>query len=211
MGVKISALPTATTPTGTEVIPLVQSSTTKQVALNSTPVSVFSSTVAAAQFPILTGDVTTPGASLTTTIAANAVTNTKMATMAANTVKANMTAGSAAPTDVAANAVVAVGSQTVSGSTATVTPGNNAQVNITLQASTTLTIGNGATDGQILKLRLLQDNSGSRTVAFDSSVVFGTDITSFTATTTANKVDLVGLLWDATKTKWLFLTYARGF
>lgn len=59
-------------------------------------------TLQAAQFPTLTGDVTTPGASLATTIAANAVTNAKMATMAANTVKANATGGSATPTDVTA-------------------------------------------------------------------------------------------------------------
>lgn len=48
----------------------------------------------------LVGDVTTTG-TVTTTIAANAVTNAKLATMAANTVKTNATAGSATPTDVA--------------------------------------------------------------------------------------------------------------
>jgi hypothetical protein len=45
----------------------------------------------AAQFPALTGDVTTPGGSLATTIAANAVTNAKAAQMAADTVKCNGT------------------------------------------------------------------------------------------------------------------------
>lgn len=69
-------------------------------------------TLAAANFPALTGDVTTSAGSLATTIAANAVTNAKMATMAANTVKANATAGSATPTDVAlaANQFLARGS-----------------------------------------------------------------------------------------------------
>lgn len=47
----------------------------------------------------LTGDVTSVGNA--STIAANAVTNAKMATMGANTVKANVTGGSAVPTDVA--------------------------------------------------------------------------------------------------------------
>ena len=55
----------------------------------------------AAQEPASTGDVTNTAGSLARTIAANAVTNAKLATMAANTVKANATAGAAVPTDIA--------------------------------------------------------------------------------------------------------------
>jgi hypothetical protein len=48
----------------------------------------------------LTGDVTGTGTgSFAATIAANAVTNAKMATMATNTIKANVTGGTAIPTD----------------------------------------------------------------------------------------------------------------
>jgi hypothetical protein len=53
-----------------------------------------------ASHPALTGDVTTPSGSIATTIAANAVTNAKMATMAAWTLKANNTSGAATPTDI---------------------------------------------------------------------------------------------------------------
>jgi hypothetical protein len=65
------------------------------------PTTLLSGTLQAAQLGALTGDVTTPGGSYAATIAPNAVTNAKMATMAANTVKGNATGGSAVPTDVA--------------------------------------------------------------------------------------------------------------
>jgi hypothetical protein len=53
------------------------------------------------QRPALTGDVTAPANSNALTIANNAVTNAKAADMAANSIKANPTAGSADPQDVA--------------------------------------------------------------------------------------------------------------
>jgi hypothetical protein len=58
-----------------------------------------SGTLQAAQFPALTGDVTTPGGSLSTTIAANAVTNAKAAQMPANTLKGNNTGAPANAAD----------------------------------------------------------------------------------------------------------------
>ena len=55
----------------------------------------------ASQMPAFTGDVTTVGGSITTTIAANAVTNAKAAQMAAYTIKGNATGGTANATDIA--------------------------------------------------------------------------------------------------------------
>ena len=71
-------------------------------------------TLLAAQFPALTGDVVTTAGSLATTITANAVTNTKLAQMAALTLKGNNTALTANAADLTATqalAVLGVGSQ----------------------------------------------------------------------------------------------------
>lgn len=54
-------------------------------------------TLQAAQFPTLTGDVTTAGGALATTIAAAAVTLAKMANLAANSIIGNNTGGAATP------------------------------------------------------------------------------------------------------------------
>lgn len=51
------------------------------------------------QMPALTGDVTTSAGSVATTISPNVVTNAKLATMATHTIKANLTGGTANPTD----------------------------------------------------------------------------------------------------------------
>lgn len=62
-------------------------------------------TIQAAQFPALTGDVTTSAGSLSTTIANNTVTNIKMAGMADGTIKGNISGSGNNPSD---NTITAV-------------------------------------------------------------------------------------------------------
>ncbi len=66
-------------------------------ALNASNIS--SGTLPGARMPALTGDVTSTINTVATTIAANAVTNAKLATMPTLTVKCNATGSTAVPTD----------------------------------------------------------------------------------------------------------------
>lgn len=64
--------------------------------------------LAAARFPALTGDVTTSSGAIATTIAADAVTNSKAANMATATIKGRTTAGTGDPEDLTAAQAAAV-------------------------------------------------------------------------------------------------------
>lgn len=65
-------------------------------------------TLQAAQMPALTGQVTTPGASLATTIAASTVANSNLAQMAADTFKGNNTGSAANPVDMTVSQAIAL-------------------------------------------------------------------------------------------------------
>jgi len=96
-------------------------------------------TLQAAQFPALTGDVTTSAGSLSTTIANGAVTLAKMATLAANSVIGNATGSTATPT--------AVGMvSTATASTVLFRDGNaNSQLNNLIENVTTTATAGGTT------------------------------------------------------------------
>ena len=145
------------------------------------------------------------GGELDVTDGTNSVASTTTLTMEAGLVGGS--AGSATWTPAALN----VDAITISGSTQTLTPGvATGKYKLTLEADVTFTMS-GGTDGMVVLLELIQDATGSRTVAFDSSVVFGTDITSFTATTTPSLVDYVLLQYSGALSKWCFMSYVRGF
>lgn len=69
----------------------------------------------------------------------------------------------------------------------------------------------GGLDGQKVLVEFIQDATGSRTVTFDSSIRFGTDITSITLTTTASKMDRIGFVYNATANKYDVVAVVKGF
>jgi hypothetical protein len=83
-------------------------------------------------------------------------------------------------------------------------------IRVTLTGNITIT-NSGAVDGQKCVLELLQDGTGSRTVAFTGETRYGTSIPSFTATTTASKLDRVGFIYTGVTSKYDVLAISKGF
>lgn len=84
-------------------------------------------------------------------------------------------------------------------------------IRISLTGNVTSLGFTGGKDGQKIIVELIQDATGSRTVAFDSSVRFGTDLTSVTLTTTASKKDRIGLIYDGVASKYDVIAFVKGF
>lgn len=82
---------------------------------------------------------------------------------------------------------------------------------ITMTGNITTTTMTGALDGQKMILELIQDSTGGRTISFGSNVRFGTDLTSITLSTAANKMDRVGLIYNSAASKYDVIAFVKGF
>ena len=83
---------------------------------------------------------------------------------------------------------------------------------LTLTASTA-TMGNptNPVDGQNIKMQLTQDTTGNRTIAaWGTSYDFGAAGTPVLSTATST-IDVIGFVYNSTKTKWLYLGSVLGF
>lgn len=157
--------------------------------------------------PIFIGDVTSPGASLTLTIANQVVTNAKLATMAARTVKANITGGIDVPTDVdiATDAHFLAGTTdkfvqsgtlwqaettTTYGTTTTFDFSSFKNTKVTLTGNITTQTLNNVTVGKAGSITFIQDGTGSRTTVWNSVFKFSGGTVPI-LTTTAAAVDIL--------------------
>jgi major tropism determinant Mtd-like protein len=82
---------------------------------------------------------------------------------------------------------------------------------LTLTASTgTLANPTGGVDGQVIRIRIAQDATGSRTLAYGSAWDFGTTGAP-TLSTAASKVDVLAAEYNAALGKWMVLGVSLGY
>lgn len=85
---------------------------------------------------------------------------------------------------------------------------------VTLGGNRTMGAPSNPTDGQKILFAIKQDGTGSRTVTWTSGTggySFGSDVTTPTLSTAANKVDYVGFTYSSSASAWHCLAYARGY
>lgn len=82
---------------------------------------------------------------------------------------------------------------------------------VTLGGNRTLGNPTNSVNGQKIIFEIIQDGTGSRTLAFGTDYAFSADITSITVSTGANKHDFIGAIYNSTLAKWCILAKNLGF
>lgn len=82
---------------------------------------------------------------------------------------------------------------------------------VTLGGNRTLGAPSNPTNGQKILFEIIQDGTGTRTLAYNAAYAFGTDVPSPTLTTTINKRDFIGFVYNSTATLWYCLAVAKGY
>src|SRR6185312_4435838 len=81
---------------------------------------------------------------------------------------------------------------------------------VTLGGNRTLAAPTGGVDGQLLRLRVTQDSTGSRNLSYASAYEFSVTLPAPVLSTSPNTTDVLLFEYDAAKSKWLFLAFAPG-
>lgn len=66
-------------------------------------------------------------------------------------------------------------------------------------------------DGQKFVLRIRQDSTGTRLLTLGGNFNVPTSIAPLTLTTTANKMDVITVIYDSTRDKWDVVDFKKGF
>jgi len=91
--------------------------------------------------------------------------------------------------------------------------GNHFTLLATAGIGATRALGNptNMAEGQEFTVTYTQDGAGSKALTFGTDYAFGTDVPSYTATTTASKRDVLKFKWDATLSKAMIIGIAKGY
>lgn len=163
--------------------------------------------------PAFTGTPSLPtGATGVTQSAADS--STKLATTAFVTTADNLKANIASPTFTGTLTTPRIITPPV-GLTDAATIATDASLGnhfrVTLGGNRTLGNPTNPTDGQRVIWEIIQDGTGTRTITLDTKFALGTDITAVTLTTTINKRDFMGAIYNSTADKWYVIALARGY
>lgn len=85
---------------------------------------------------------------------------------------------------------------------------------VTLAGNRTLAAPTNPTDGQYIRIEVIQDATGSRTLTLTTGALgfaFGTDIPSITLTTTANLRDFIECVYNSTAQRWYVVRFVKGY
>ena len=150
---------------------------------------------------------TAPGASGSVLVASSATTAVWTTTIGTVGFATNLSDGTTVPAYLAPNVVTLTMAATIAVNAAL---GNDYRLTLT---SSTATMGNPSNpiDGQTIKFQFTQDTTGTRTIAaWGTSYDFGAAGTPVLSTATST-IDIIGMVYNAAKTKWLGVGTVLGF
>lgn len=82
---------------------------------------------------------------------------------------------------------------------------------VTIAGNRTLGTPTNPRSGQKIVIRIKQDGVGSRTITPSAIWRFGTDISSITLSTTPNKADYIGAIYNLADDRWDIISFSRGY
>ena len=78
---------------------------------------------------------------------------------------------------------------------------------VTLGGNRTLANPTNPVDGQVIRFRITQDGTGSRTLSYGGAYAFTSQVAQPTLTTTAGATDELGFEYDAALSSWVLTAY----
>jgi hypothetical protein len=97
------------------------------------------------------------------------------------------------------------------GTTISVDASQGSHFRVVIAGNRTLSNPTNPTDGQKITFEIIQDATGTRTLAYGTAYAFSTDIPLPTLTTTPNKRDMLGFVYNASTSLWYLLAVVHGF